>query len=101
MADGLKFSSEEMYNLANNVSNLEKQYSEKIAEMNSLITDLNASGIWTSGETETYEEFKSLWDGKKPSLDKGDELMIEFKNGIIGYSDAFVEKSDDSKRLYQ
>ncbi len=71
-------------NVAGNVNSKEAEYMQTVNEIDAQIKHLGQ--LWSSP---VYDQFKSLFDNKLPSLNRGDELMKEFKNKLDTAADSF------------
>ena len=78
--------STKMREVAEDVASQRTKYNQVVSDLQNLITNLG--NYW---ESVTYDQFKQLFDGKKPSLDEGSQIIQEFINGLTKAADEFDE----------
>lgn len=76
--------SNQMREVAGDVSVKEKSYLNKIDEIQNQINHLGQ--MWNSP---AYDEFKKMFEAKLPSLREGDQLMQQFQTKLVDAADSF------------
>lgn len=73
-----------MRQVADDVLNQRTKYNQLVSDLQNLITNLGEA--W---ESETYDQFKQLFENKKPNLDEGSQIVQDFINGLNKAADEF------------
>lgn len=76
--------SNQMREVASDVSTKERSYADKVDEIKGQIEHLGQ--MWNSP---AYDELKKMFEAKLPSLMEGDQLMQQFKTKLVDAADSF------------
>ena len=99
MGDGVTFTLAQMEELHKNSSECEKAYGEAIKSLEEEVNGMTK--FWTSAETGTYEEFKTLFDAKLPALKEADTLMQQFCAKIEERKNTYQEAANRTINMFQ
>ena len=90
----LEFNLEKMDNLYLEATRYQTGFLKAIENLDTTINDLEKS--WISDETNTYQEFKKLYDDKKKTLLDAYENIVKYTEKI---NEKIKEYTDSSERV--